>query len=126
MRVCSIKFWPSTDGKAITIHTKNHYQFLSKEDKLFDENGYFLDKNKNSNYDIESILISAVRSVIGRYNPKELSLKSTSELENELKTSVKSITTEHNKKVTLSIRINSIILENMIFSISAKEYLLNK
>ncbi|WP_397362262.1 SPFH domain-containing protein [Olleya sp. R77988] len=111
----------STDGKEITLSIQNYYLFISEQSKPFDQKGYFRDEKENGDYIMEPILRMAVRSVIGRYNPTELSIKTNAELENQIIDSANSLTIESEKKDKLKVQINAIILKEIIYSESAKE-----
>ena len=104
----------SVDEKEIIISVRNYYKFTSEQSEPFDEKGYFIDKKENNDHFIESIIRSSVRSVIGRYNLAELSVKDRTELENEIYDSANSII-KSNKKDRLNVQINFVLLEEIIF-----------
>jgi hypothetical protein len=115
----------STDGKLITLNIQNYYLFISKQRKPFDQKGYFRNKKENGNYLIEPILNMAVRSVIGSYSPSELSKKTIEELENQILNTANYLTVESEKLNELKLQINAVILNEIIYSESAKESIID-
>lgn len=101
----------STDGFEIDILVRAFYVFNSKNTKLFDDKGYFVDKNDSIDIEVP-IIRSAIRSYTGKYTTEELSKKTRKDMENDIYTStqsvIRSITFEE-----VSIRFNAIFIEKV-------------
>lgn len=84
----------TSDEENILIDLRCWYQFTSNSNKTFDEKGMFINENQSINPTLESILYSAVRSVIGKYSSKELYLAEKRNIENEIYDEVKIVGTD--------------------------------
>ncbi|WP_299675287.1 SPFH domain-containing protein [uncultured Dokdonia sp.] len=116
----------SADGKEMSTNMLVYYSFASKESKLFDEQGEFIDKKEEGHYIVTPIIRSAVRSIIGRYSPHELSKKDKSELKNEIYDSVISTLKVSKNTDQLEIQIDSISLNKLLFSKAAQQSILKE
>jgi regulator of protease activity HflC (stomatin/prohibitin superfamily) len=102
----------SKDGKELITYSRNFYVFESKKDNLFDEKGFFISENTESEDLAEAIVRSGVRSVIRKYSLDSLLTLDKMELGREMEDFVHTIKVQNGTK-DFDIRFNGILLEKI-------------
>ena len=103
----------SEDTVEFTIHTRNFYVYISTAEDLFNEKGYFIDKDIENQSLVNPILLSNIRSVIGKYNESELISMDASEIQKQIMSLSNSMTFETSEEVKYNIRFNAVFIEKL-------------
>ena len=103
----------SKDSKEFTLYTRNFYVFESVGKELFNEKGYFIDENTESQYLVNTMVRSYVKSVIGKYDANQLITMDKTEIEKQIQKLSNSMKMETDYMNEFDIRFNVILVDKI-------------
>jgi hypothetical protein len=101
----------SKEGKVFVINSRSFYVLESKSENLFDERGFFISENYESEDMSESIVRAGIRSIIRRYNADSILRMDPTYIRREIEDIVRS---NENSTEDFEIRFNAIMIEKII------------
>jgi len=111
----------SKDSKEFTLYTRNFYVFESVGKELFNEKGYFIDENTESQYLVNAMVRSYVRSVIGKYDANQLIMMDKTEIEKQIQELSNSMKMETDYMNEFDIRFNVILVDKITIKTNITE-----